>query len=152
MTPQDDIRLKPAMAFAFLKILPLLILALTFLGLAWKLSPCYILFSLVAAGVAWYRILFLRKCEYVIGPEYIEIRTDIFIKRIDQIEMYRIKDYVITRSLFMQLFRLMDVMLKSTDSETPVVWMRGIPLSDVLDTIRERVQEARKVNKIVELN
>jgi hypothetical protein len=46
----------------------------------------------------------------------------------------------------------MDVTLKSTDPENPVIWLRGIPLSDIIETIRERVQEARKINKIVELN
>ncbi|UOE52596.1 PH domain-containing protein [Mucilaginibacter sp. SMC90] len=152
MTHQDDILLKPAMAFAFLKTLPLVTLGLTFLFLAWQLSPYFVVFAIATTGIAWYRVLFLRSCEYRIGREYIQITTGIFFKRIDQVEMYRIKDYVITRSLLLQLFRLMDVILKSTDSETPVVWLRGIPLSDIIETIRERVQEARKVNKIVELN
>jgi hypothetical protein len=46
----------------------------------------------------------------------------------------------------------MDVTLKSTDPENPEIWMRGIPLSEIIETIRERVQEARKMNKIFELN
>ena len=152
MNHQDDILLKPTMVFAFIKTLPLLLLSLTFLFLAWKLSPYFIVFAIAVTGVAWYRMLFLRNCEYRIGLEYIQITTGIFFRRVDQVEMFRIKDYVITRSLLLQLFRLMDVMLKSTDSETPIVWLRGIPLSDVIETIRKRVQEARKSNKIVELN
>lgn len=152
MNHQDDILLKPTMVFAFIKTLPLLLLSLTFLFLAWKLSPYFIVFAIAVTGIAWYRMLFLRNCEYRIGLEYIQITTGIFFKRVDQVEMFRIKDYVITRSLLLQLFRLMDVMLISTDSETPIVWLRGIPLSDIIETIRERVQEARKSNKIVELN
>jgi uncharacterized membrane protein YdbT with pleckstrin-like domain len=152
MTHQDDILLKPSVLFAFLKILPLLALALTFVFLAWKLSPNFIVFGIGVAGFAWYRVLFLRNCQYLIGLEYVQITRGIFFKRIDQVEMYRIKDYVVTRSLLLQLFRLMDVMLKSTDSETPVIWLRGIPSSDIIETIRDRVQEARKVNRIVELN
>jgi uncharacterized membrane protein YdbT with pleckstrin-like domain len=152
MTHQDDILLKPSVIFAFIKVLPLLTLALTFLFLAWKLSPYFIVFGIAVAGFAWYRILFLRSWEYLIGKEYIKISSGIFFKRIDQVEMYRVKDYIVTQSFILQIFRIMDVTLKSTDPENPVIWLRGIPLSDIIETIRERVQEARKINKIIELN
>jgi uncharacterized membrane protein YdbT with pleckstrin-like domain len=144
--------LKPSVIFAFIKVLPLLTLALTFLFLAWKLSPYFIVFGIAVAGFAWYRILFLRSWEYLIGKEYIKISRGIFFKRIDQVEMYRVKDYIVTQSFILQIFRIMDVTLKSTDPENPVIWLRGIPLSDIIETIRERVQEARKINKIIELN
>ena len=152
MNHQDDITLKPTVIFSFIKVLPLLALALTFLFLACKLSPYFGVFGIAVTGFAWYRILFLRNCQYLIGKEYIKISKGIFFKRIDQIEMYRVKDYIVTQSFVLQIFRLMDVTLKSTDPENPVIWLRGIPLSDIIETIRERVQEARKINKIVELN
>jgi hypothetical protein len=52
----------------------------------------------------------------------------------------------------LQLFHLMDVTLKSTDPENPVIWLRGIPESDIIDTIRDHVQEARQHNRIYEIN
>ena len=52
----------------------------------------------------------------------------------------------------LQLFKLMDLTLKTTDPENPVIWLRGIPESDIIDTIRDYVQEARKHNKIFEIN
>ncbi|NOW95952.1 PH domain-containing protein [Mucilaginibacter sp. SG564] len=152
MTNQDDIILKPSVLFAFLKILPLLTLALMFLFLAWKLSPYFIVFGIAMAGFAWYRLLFIRNCEYLVGKEYIRISRGIFFKRIDQVEMYRVEDYIITQSFLLQMFRIMEITLKSTDPENPVIWLRGIPLSDLIETIRERVQKARKENRIVELN
>lgn len=45
----------------------------------------------------------------------------------------------------------MDVELKGTDANTPIVWLRGIPFSNIVDTIREHVQQARAANKIYEL-
>lgn len=152
MTHQNDILLKPSVIFAFIKVLPLIALALTFLFLAWKLSPYFIVFGIIVTGFAWYRIIFLRNCEYLIAEEYVRISRGIFFRRIDQVEMYRIKDYVITRPFILQVFRLMEVTLKSTDPENPVIWLRGIPLSDIIETIRERVQKARMTNKIYELN
>jgi len=152
MTHTDDILLKPAIIFAFLKILPLTLLGLILLLLAWWLSPYFILFSLVVCMAAGYRFLYIRTVEYLVTAEYIRISQGVFFKRVDQLEMYRIKDYVHFRPLSFQLFHLMDLLLKSTDPENPMVWLRGIPESGIIDTIRDRVQEARKHNNIYEVN
>ena len=65
--------------------------------------------------------------------------------------MFRIKDYVITQSFLQQLFKLMDVTLK-TNPENHTIMMNGIPESNIIDTIRERVQQARQVNNIYEIS
>lgn len=152
MTHQNDILLKPSVIFSFLKVMPLLLLALIFLFLSWRLSPYFISFGIIVAGTAWYRMLSMRSCEYFISLEYIRISRGIFFKRIDQVELYRVKDYIVTQSFVLQIFGLMNVTLKSTDPENPVISFMGVPYSDLIETIRERVQEARKVNQIVELN
>ncbi len=148
----NEILLKPAVTFAFLKTFPLILLASALLLLAWWLSPYFIFFSLAATAMACYRFLFIRNSRYLITVEVIRISRGIFFKRTDQIEMFRIKDYIITQPLMLQLFKLMDLTLKSTDPENPVIWLRGIPESDIIDTIRDYVQEARKHNKIFEIN
>jgi uncharacterized membrane protein YdbT with pleckstrin-like domain len=140
------------MLFAFLKALPLILLATTFLFLAWWLSPYFILFSLVVCGLAWYRLLYIRSFQYLITHEYIRMTRGIFFKRIDQLEMFRVKDYIITQSFVLQLFKLMYLTLKSTDPENPVLQFQGIPESTITDTIRDRVLEARKSNNIYEIN
>ena len=152
MTQNDDILLRPAMLFAFLKTLPLISLATTFLLLAWWLSPYFILFSLVVCGFAWYRLLYIRSFQYLVTHEYIRLTRGIFFKRIDQLEMFRVKDYIITQSFMLQLFKLMYLTLKSTDPENPVLQFQGIPESAITDTIRDRVLEARKSNNIYENN
>ena len=62
------------------------------------------------------------------------------------------KDYIVTQPLMRQIFNLTDLTLKSTDPENPVIWLRGIPQSDLIDTIRNYVQEARQHNRIYEIN
>ncbi|MFA6082810.1 PH domain-containing protein [Mucilaginibacter sp.] len=152
MTQNDDILLRPAMLYAFFKVLPLVMLALTFLLLAWYLSPYFILFSLAICGVAWYRLLYIRSFKYLVSAEYILITKGIFFKRIDQVEMFRVKDYIITQPFILQMFKLMYLTLKSTDEENKVIRFEGIPESGILDTIRQRVLAARKNNNIYELN
>lgn len=60
MTQNDDILLRPSALFAFIKAAPLILMAITFLLLAWWLSPYFILFSLTVCGTAWYRLLYIR--------------------------------------------------------------------------------------------
>jgi uncharacterized membrane protein YdbT with pleckstrin-like domain len=152
MTQTDDIVIRPAIIFAFLKALPLTLLAVTFLLLAWWLSPYFILFSLAVCAAAWYRLLYIRSYQYLITAEYIRITRGIFFKRVDQLEMFRIKDYIITQYFILLIFKLMDLTLKSTDPENSVIQLAGIPESTITDTIRDRVQQARHNNSIYELN
>ena len=148
----NEITLRPAMIFAFLKTVPLILLAVIFLLLAWWLFPFFLFFSFSIIGMAWYRFLYIRNSQYIITLEVIRIRRGIFFKRIDQVELYRVKDYIVTQPFMLQLFHLMDLTLKSTDPENPVIWLRGIPESDIIDTIRDHVQEARQHNRIYEIN
>jgi uncharacterized membrane protein YdbT with pleckstrin-like domain len=146
MTTNSDIILRPAMSFAFLKTFPLILLSLIFLLLAWKLSSYFLFLSLGILGAACYRLLYIRSNSYRICAEVLKVSRGVFFKRKDQLAMYRIKDYIVTQSFILQLCRLMDVTLKSTDPENPVITMKGIPESDIIDKIRENVQESRKHN------
>ncbi|MEZ2338431.1 PH domain-containing protein [Mucilaginibacter sp. RCC_168] len=152
MKQNNDVLLMPAVMFAFLKGLPLIFLSITFLLLSWWLSPYFILFSLAVCGAAWYRILYIRSFKYLITTEYIRITRGIFFKQIDQTEMFRVKDFIITQSFVLQLFKLMNLTLISTDHSNQIINLQGIPESNIVDTIRDRVQEARHHNNIYELN
>jgi len=152
METPEIIQLKPAGVFAFCKICPFIICAIGFLLLAWRCWPFLIWFSLVSTLLAGYRFIYIRNIRYEISPEIIRISRGLFFKRIDQVELFRVKDYILTRPLLLQLFGLMDLELKSTDPVNPVIWLRGIPFSDLVDIIRDRVQEGRQHNRIYEIN
>jgi uncharacterized membrane protein YdbT with pleckstrin-like domain len=101
---------------------------------------------------ALYRYIYIRRCSYIITEQYIRITRGIFFKRIDTVELFRVKDYTVTEPFLLQLFKLMDLHLKTTDPENPILWLRGIPQSDIIDTIRQRVLETRRHNPIYEIN
>jgi len=146
------ISLRPAAVFAFFKICPLLLCTLGFLFLAWWIYPVFIWLSLLTLAMGVYRFGYIRKIGYLITPEFIRISRGIFFKRTDQVELFRVKDYVVTQSFLLQVFRLMDLELRSTDPVNPIIWLRGIPHSNIVDTIREHVQEGRQHNRIYEIN
>jgi len=146
------ISLRPAAVFAFVKVLPLLICTLSFLFLAWWIYPALIWLGLLALVMAFYRFSYTRTICYLITPEGIRVSRGIFFKRTDQAELFRVKDYIITQSFLLQLFCLMDLELRSTDPLNPVIWLRGIPHSNLMDSIRKYVQEGRRHNRIYEIN
>jgi hypothetical protein len=146
------ISLRPAAVFAFFKVFPLMLCALGFLLLAWRIYPSFIWLSLFASGMVIYRFCYIRKISYLVTPEFIRISRGVFFKRIDQVDLFRVKDYVVTQSFLLQVFCLMDLELRSTDPINPIIWLRGIPHSDLVDTIRTYVQEERQHNRIYEIN
>jgi uncharacterized membrane protein YdbT with pleckstrin-like domain len=148
----QTIVIRPATLFAFIKVFPFIICALGFLLLAWRYYPALSALSLLASLIGFYRFFYIRNCIYTITPEVIKITRGIFFKRTDQVELFRVKDYVQTQPFLLQLFRLMDLMLRTTDPVNPVIWLRGIPLSDIVDTIRAHVLETRQHNRIYEIN
>jgi len=147
-----DIQLRPSAIFAFFKSIPFILCAIAFAWLANRYFDELIYLSLFSMIAGLYRYIFIRRVIYLVTPQYIRITTGIFFKEIDTVELFRIKDYIIFEPFLLQLFKLMDLHLKTTDPENPLLWLRGIPQSDIIDIIRERVLETRKHNQIVEIN
>ena len=150
--PPEVIVIRPATIFAFIKIFPLILAAFGFLFLAARYFPLLVWLSIAIMLFVWYRYIFIRRTLYEITPEVIRFSRGVFFRRTDMIEMYRIKDYILTRPFIFQIFGIMDLTLKTTDPENPIVWLRGIPVSDLVDVIREHVQETRRHNRIYEIN
>ncbi|HTD98512.1 MAG TPA: PH domain-containing protein [Mucilaginibacter sp.] len=149
---ETDIPLRPSPIFAFLKILPFALCTLGLLFLASRYVPDLIWPSLFSLAFGIYRYIFIRRVIYLVTTEYIRITKGIFFKQVDTVEMFRVKDYVITEPFLLQIFKLMDLHLKTTDPENPILWLRGIPQSDIVDIIRERVLDSRQHNRIFEIN
>lgn len=152
MKTRPEVTLRPGALYAFLKVLPGLMAALFFLLIAWWLLTVLIWASFIIMAAVWYRYLYIRNTLYLITPEVIRIRTGIFSRRLDNLEMFRIKDYTIIQPWVLQLFGLMNLTLKTTDPENKTVILTGIPVSDIVDTIRDHVQQARQHNRIFEVN
>jgi len=147
-----DIPIKPSTIFAFIKTLPFIVYAAIFLYLANRYFPGLFWISLACVLFAIYRYCYIRSAIYLVTQQYIRISRGILFKQIDTVELFRVKDYIITEPILLQIFRLMDLHLKTTDPEAPEIWLRGIPQSNIIDVIRERVLESRQHNRVYEIN
>ena len=132
--------------------MPFFLCAIGFAWLACRYLPILMWFSLFSILHALYRYIFIRRVIYLVTPQYIRITKGIFFKEIDTVELFRVKDYIILEPFILQIFKLMDLHLKTTDPENQVLCLRGIPRSNIIDIIRERVLESRRHNRIFEIN
>ncbi|MES2063408.1 MAG: PH domain-containing protein [Bacteroidota bacterium] len=148
----DNITLEPAGLFAMLKTSPFVISTIPSTWLAYHYQPLFIFLSILLILFALYRYIFIRRAIYLVTPEYIRITTGILFKRTDTVELFRVKDYIITQPLLLQLLNLMDLQLKTTDPENPILWLRGIPQTNIIDTLRDRILQCRQYNNILEIN
>jgi uncharacterized membrane protein YdbT with pleckstrin-like domain len=137
------IETKPAVLFAFFKICPFLLAALGFLWMAWHYWPGMLWLSVAASVIALYRYIYIRRIRYTITGEYLQVTRGVLFRRLDTVELFRVKDYILTQSVLLQILRLMDLRLITTDPVNPQVWLRGIPLSGLIEQLRERVLTAR---------
>jgi len=147
------IKLRPSPIYAFIQILLLLMLTLVLLLIAYLYAPPILYLGLIALTCALYQYLQIRAIRYEITAETIHVTTGILFKRTDALELYRVKDYIIQQNPTEQIFRLMHLTLLTRDLSSPALTFIGIPKSDLPETLRDLVQQARKNNaNILELN
>jgi uncharacterized membrane protein YdbT with pleckstrin-like domain len=147
----NEIRLRPSAIFAFLNAFPFLMAAMICLALGWRFSVLFMLLSFALTAFSCYRFLYIRAIIYLIAPGYIRISRGIVFKRTNEVALFSIKEYVITRPSILQVFRLMNVALIEPGTEEHVIRLDGIPDADIIDVLKERVLAARLANKIYEI-
>lgn len=145
------IKIKPSNIYAIGVVSKYLCLSGIFLVLAIKFYNLLIFISLIFAVYAWYKLLSIISIVYTITEETIVIRTGIIARNFNTLELYRVKDYITQQSVILRIFNLMTVTLVTNDDSSPNLKLVGIPFSNVAETIRDLVQEARINNRIYEI-
>lgn len=148
----NSIKISPCPIYAIITVFPMLLLVVAITIIAKKFFPLLIVLSLILLFVICYKYLYLRFTVYSINKEVLKIKTGILSKRVDSLELYRVKDYVVTQSFVMRMFKIMTITLYTKDLTSGKVSLMGIPVSDLPDIIRDNVQQARLKNKIFEIN
>ena len=90
------------------------------------------------------------KCRlYRVTTERLRISSGILTRRTDEVELYRVKDYVLFEPFFLRVFGLADLVLKTDDAVNPNVLLRAIPGGQALkDQIRRHVEVCRDKKRV----
>ncbi len=112
--------------------------------LIWTIVPLFIL--------VW-KWLELKSVKYELTSQRLKTSYGVLNKQIDELELYRIKDYRLEQPFFLRLFSLGNIILDTSDKSHPMVTIRAISHPHELkDNIRHYVEECRKRKGVHEID
>ena len=141
--------LKPSFSYAFLRCFGLLMSSglIFFASIFFDLHLLFVGMSLPTMAII-YRIIYWRRVRYEISSNQIKFSRGVLNRQGDFLEMYRIKNFDQKQSLIMRIFSIMHLRLMTSDISHPILELKGIPVSNVADVIRQLVEKSRKLNRV----
>lgn len=115
---------------------------------------CSLLFWLVIPiFVILWRWLVTRMTKYELTTERLRTRHGVLNKKMDELELYRVRDYKLDQPIFLRLFSLGNIILQTSDISNPVITIRAIPNSEqIREDIRNSVEACRVKKGVRELD
>ena len=102
---------------------------------------CWLVVPIIIAIWKW---LTLRNIRYELTTERLKIRQGVLNKELDEIELYRVRDYRLEQPFWLRLFGLGNILLNTADTSNPFVLLRGVRESEqVYEQIRKYVEDCR---------
>lgn len=109
--------------------------------------------SAIALLVGAVRYLNIRCTQYELTTQRLRTSHGILSKRIDELELYRVKDIALRKPLLMRLLRMGDIELTTSDHSSPMVLIRAVRQPDMLrDEIRQHVETLREKKRVREVD
>jgi uncharacterized membrane protein YdbT with pleckstrin-like domain len=112
--------------------------------LFWLVIPLFI--------ILW-RWLEVRNMRYELSTERLKIRHGVLNKKMDELELYRVRDYKLEQPLFLRMFGLGNIQLQTVDRSNPSVTLRAVRDGEVLrEQIRSAVEACRVAKRVREID
>ncbi|MFR3063730.1 MAG: PH domain-containing protein [Holdemanella porci] len=155
----DDIILKPKFRYWLMKNFLLITLAI-FVFIFSKYIREHELLKFISGTILvllifiiFYRYISMLLCtRWIITREQIKIYQGVLSKRINYIELYRVYDYEEKQSFIQSLINNTNIYIYSGDKSTPELLMNGLKAnSDIIQTIRNRVEEQKRKKEYMNL-
>jgi uncharacterized membrane protein YdbT with pleckstrin-like domain len=104
--------------------------------------PVVLVLPLLQALRAW---IISRLVRYELSAERLVIARGLLLRRVDNLELYRVRDLHLELPLTARLFGVGDVVLDTVDHSTPTVVLSGVKRPDeVFARMRDLVEAARR--------
>jgi uncharacterized membrane protein YdbT with pleckstrin-like domain len=110
-----------------------------------------LLLALLSVGLLWlYYYLRARGVRYRITNQRVIVERGLFGKRLDQIDTYRIHDYVVDRPFLQRLMGTGNVLLMTVDRTTPAMQLRGLKVDVVAlyENLRRATEEQKRARGV----
>jgi uncharacterized membrane protein YdbT with pleckstrin-like domain len=106
-----------------------------------------ILFCFLVVPLFWaiWRWIELRSVRYVLTTERLRVTHGVFNRRVDDIELYRVRDTALSEPFILRLFSLGNIEVSAADATSPVTYLRGIHTPDeVRNKLRRQIEVTRR--------
>lgn len=110
--------------------------------------------ALVVPAVMWLVRWWVTKCTtYELTSQRLRIRTGVFSRRVDELELYRVKDYAMEQPFLLRLVGLGNLTMITSDATHSQISMLAIPdVESVREKLRAAVQTERDRKRVRELD
>ena len=110
--------------------------------------------ALIIPLLMWLIRWWVTKCTaYELTSQRLRIRTGVLNKKVDELELFRVKDYSMEQPFLLRLIGLGNISMVSSDASHPNVALRAIPgVEDVREKLRTAVQAERDRRRVRELD
>lgn len=83
--------------------------------------------------------------EYSLSKDRLFIKTGILMERKNEMLLYRVKDFTITRNFWQRMMGVATITVRSLDASTPVLILKNIKNADaVKEMLHDYVENAKK--------
>jgi uncharacterized membrane protein YdbT with pleckstrin-like domain len=103
----------------------------------------------VSAIVALWKYVAVRCQKYELTTQRLKLQAGVLSKKIDEIELYRVKDTRFEQSFFLRLFGLGNVVILSSDMTQPAQTIKAVSNAQALrEQIRTLVEDRRDQKRV----
>jgi uncharacterized membrane protein YdbT with pleckstrin-like domain len=152
LVPGNDIELqvKPEKIYAAFFFIPQIFIAILIIICAIHFNRAlFLLLSMLFLLSGYYKYLLVLSSSYYLTDQQLIIERGVFTRRVNYLELYRIKDILVNQSFLMKTIGLINITLISFDNAESILILKGIKVSSVAQSIRNHVQECRQRNKVL---
>jgi uncharacterized membrane protein YdbT with pleckstrin-like domain len=111
---------------------------------------CWLIVPIVIAFAKWLKV----KCNiFEITTERIRITEGVFSKRIEELELYRIKDASVLEPFWLRLFSRGNIVLTTSDKAHPTLIIPAVPnVRDLREQLRTHIERMRMLKGVHEVD
>lgn len=101
--------------------------------------------ALLALGVSLWNWLKIRSIRYEVTTERLKTTTGILTRRLESLELYRVRDLSVVQPFWYRIWGKGNVVLQTSDPTTPEVIMLAVPDPEGLrDQLRQHIERCRQ--------
>ena len=110
----------------------------------WLVIPLFI--------ILW-KWLVVKNMKYELTTERLRMRHGVFNKKLDELELYRVRDYKLDQPFFLRIFSLGNIIMQTSDRTHPTVVIQAIADAENLrEQLRTYVEACRTRKGVRELD